>query len=264
MIRVLITGANGQLGTSIHHQATAFPDLQITYTDKTELNITNRESLSDYFSKQEFDYCINCAAYTRVEDAERNPDIAFAVNAEGVKYLAQNCKTNGIVLFHISTDYVFDGKKKEGYLPSDLPNPLNIYGESKLKGEQYIQEILKEYLIIRTSWLYSEYGDNFYNTILRKAREGKNLRVTDAQIGCPTNANNLAMHILQLINNSAWKPGIIHFTDKIPMSWFDFAVLITKSHKLDKDIKVVRDRNYRSFAQRPEYSILLEEKSGNE
>ncbi|QBA65395.1 dTDP-4-dehydrorhamnose reductase [Muriicola soli] len=258
MIRVVVTGAKGQLGTSIQHRAAAYPDLHFHYTDKTQLDITDPRSIRNFFSKNDFEYCINCAAYTQVEEAERNPDMALLVNAEGVKNLALACKRDGIVLFHISTDYVFDGKKEKGYLPSDSPNPINKYGQSKLKGEQYIEEILKNYLIIRTSWLYSEHGKNFYNTILEKARKGEDLKVTDAQVGCPTNAGNLAEFILSLITNRNWKPGIIHFTDGKPMSWFDFAVSIVKSHNLDQEIEIVRDRNYRSFAQRPEYSILLE------
>ncbi|MEY8020366.1 dTDP-4-dehydrorhamnose reductase [Muriicola sp. SD30] len=257
MIRVLVTGADGQLGTCIQHQASAYPDVKMYYTNRTELDISNSESLSTYFSRHSFDYCINCAAYTRVDDAEKDPEKAFSVNAEGVKNLAQACKLKGVILIHISTDYVFDGKKKEGYLPSDTPNPINEYGRSKLKGEQYIQVILKDYLIIRTSWLYSEYGTNFYRTILEKARQGHDLRVTDAQIGCPTNANNLAVFILDLINSSEIRYGVIHFTDKKAMTWYEFAKMILKENELDSKVKVVRDKNYSTFARRPKYSILI-------
>ncbi len=158
-----------------------------------------RENVYGLFSKNPYDFCINCAAYTNVEQAEKTPEIAYSVNAEGVKNLAMACKVNGVKLIHISTDYVFDGEKKEGYYPEDIPNPINEYGKSKLKGEQYIQEILNEYMIIRTSWLYSEYGHNFYKSILKKAQKGETLYVTDDQVGCPTDANNLASYILEFL-----------------------------------------------------------------
>ncbi len=173
MIRVLVTGADGQLGKCIQEIASSYSQLKIDFADKNELDIVLREDVYSFFSKNSYDFCINCAAYTNVEQAEKTPEIAYSVNAEGVKNLALACKDNGVKLIHISTDYVFDGEKKEGYYPTDIPNPINEYGKSKLKGEQYIQEILNEYIIIRTSWLYSNYGHNFYKSILEKARKGE-------------------------------------------------------------------------------------------
>ena len=264
MKRVLVTGAGGQLGVSITKLANEFPELELTFASKSEVDLTNPESISRSFSSANFDYCVNCAAYTQVENAERFPEKAFAVNAEGVRNLADICRKKNVKLFHISTDYVFDGEKKTGYHPGDQPNPINEYGKSKLKGEEYIKQLLDEFLIIRTSWLYSESGTNFYTTILQKARQGETLRVTDSQVGCPTNAKNLARLILTLIKTGNWTPGIIHFTDKIPMTWYDFAVGILKSNNLEDSVEIVRDRNYRSFARRPSYSILLEVKPGKE
>ncbi|MEP0212052.1 MAG: sugar nucleotide-binding protein, partial [Cellulophaga sp.] len=158
---------------------------------------------------------------------------------------------------HISTDYVFDGEKGSPYTISDSTNPINEYGKSKLKGEQYIKEILEEYFIIRTSWLYSEFGHNFYKTILNKAKEGENLSVIDTEIGCPTDANNLADYILNIIGSDEKDFGIKHFTDEIPMTWFDFAAEILKNNQLDKTTKLVRANNYRSFAKRPKNSTLF-------
>ncbi len=233
MIRVLVTGAEGQLGKCIQDIATSYSQFKFDFVNKNELNIAAREDVYSFFSKNSYDFCINCAAYTNVEQAEKTPEIAYSVNAEGVKNLALACKENSVKLIHISTDYVFDGENDQGYLPSDKPNPINEYGRSKLKGEQYIQEILNEYMIIRTSWLYSEYGHNFYKSILKKAGEGETLHVTDDQIGCPTNANNLASYILDCLKRDPWVTGIEHFTDKKAMTWYDFAVSILKKHNVN-------------------------------
>jgi dTDP-4-dehydrorhamnose reductase len=258
MIRVLVTGAEGQLGKCLQKIAPNHSTIQFLFKNKSELDITKIESINKIFENEKFDFCINCAAYTNVEQAEKTPEMAFSINAEGAKNVAKACKENGVKLIHISTDYVFDGEKKEGYHPNDIPNPINEYGMSKLKGEQNIQEILNEYLIIRTSWLYSEYGHNFYKSILEKAGEGETLYVTDDQIGCPTNANNLASYILDCLKRDPWVKGIEHFTDNKAMTWFDFAVSILKKHNVYSPKKIVRDKNYRSFAKRPATSILIQ------
>ena len=257
MIRVLVTGAEGQLGKCFQKIAPNHSNIQFLFKNKSELDITKIESINKVFENEKFDFCINCAAYTNVEQAEKTPEICYSVNAEGVKNLAMVCKVNGVKLIHISTDYVFDGKKPEGYLPSDQTNPINQYGRSKLKGELYVKELMQNYLIIRTSWLYSEYGHNFYKSILEKAQKGETLYVTDDQIGCPTDANHLASYVLNCLQKEHWITGIEHFTDKKAMTWFDFAVSILKKHDLDGHVRIVKDKNYRSFAERPKNSILL-------
>jgi len=257
MIKVLVTGAEGQLGKCIQELASSYSQLMIHFVDKRELDIVVREDVDSFFSRNPYDYCINCAAYTNVDKAEKTPQLAYAVNATGVENLALACLENGVKLIHISTDYVFDGQKPQGYLPLDKPNPINEYGRSKWEGEKYIQKILKDYLIIRTSWLYSEHGHNFYKSILEKATKGDTLYVTDSQVGCPTNANHLASYVLDCILREPWISGIEHFTDKKPMTWFDFAVSILKKHDLDQDVRIVRDKNYRSFAKRPKNSVLI-------
>lgn len=255
MKRILVTGANGQLGKCIQKIAKDYKDLEFLFFDSGELNITNDDQIQAVFSKNEYQYCINCAAYTNVEQAEKTPEIAFAVNADGVAFIAEACKENNAMLIHISTDYVFDGEKEEPYNTTDIPNPINEYGKSKLKGEEYIQEIMDVYFIVRTSWLYSEFGNNFYKTILKKAKE--TLYVTDEQTGCPTDANNLAKFIVNnLILDEKPAYGIYHFTDDIPMTWYDFAKEILKKNKLDTTSRVVKDNNYRSFVKRPKYSVL--------
>lgn len=191
---VLVTGASGQLGKTIHE---LFSEnnigLDFTFVIKQELDITRRENLISFFNQNMFDYCINCAAYTNVEQAEITPESAYKINAEGVKNLAEACKETNTILIHISTDYVFDGEKKEPYTADDVTNPINEYGKSKLQGEIYIKDILSNYFIVRTSWLYSKkYGNNFYRTIINKAKTEKQLSITTEQIGCPTDVVNLS------------------------------------------------------------------------
>tara|TARA_R110002020_G_scaffold12422_25_gene45620 strand:- start:431 stop:1201 length:771 start_codon:yes stop_codon:yes gene_type:complete len=252
---VLITGANGQLGQCLQKIAPLYKDLKFTFKNSKDLDITDSLSIKKIFASGDFHFCINCAAYTNVEQAEKKPDIAYRVNAEGVKNLANVCKSYNTTLIHISTDYVFDGEKDAPYTVKDVPNPINEYGKSKLLGEKHIQEIMDNYCIIRTSWLYSEFGKNFYKTILKKAKAGENLSVTDEQLGCPTNANNLALHIVEkLIQNNNF--GIEHFTDGYFCTWFGFAKKILIEHKLQNMVQLRRDRNYRTFARRPVNSVL--------
>jgi dTDP-4-dehydrorhamnose reductase len=257
MKRVLVTGANGQLGLSIQDIANNYPDIEINFKDRSELDITNNEQVNKVFGSGKFNYCINCAAYTNVEQAERTPEVAFMVNAKGVKILATACKEHNVILIHISTDYVFDGNKGEPYTIEDLPNPINAYGQSKLEGENYVQEILSQYYIIRTSWLYHKiHGRNFYKTILEKAKEDKTIKVTDDQVGCPTNAANLAQFLIDLISLKEPSFGVFHYTDGEAMTWYDFSKKIIEENNLRDLATVVRDNNYRSFAKRPKKSIL--------
>ncbi|TDS18642.1 dTDP-4-dehydrorhamnose reductase [Maribacter caenipelagi] len=255
MKKVLVTGANGQLGQCLQKTAPLYKNLEFAFKNSKELDITDVLSIKKTFDLVDFDYCINCAAYTDVEQAEKTPDIAFKVNAEGVKNLALACKKRKVGLIHISTDYVFDGEKNEPYTTDDIPNPINEYGRSKLMGEKYIQESMVDYIIIRTSWLYSEFGKNFYTTILEKAKAGENLAVTDNQIGCPTNANNLALIIVEkLAQNNNF--GIENFTDGYSCTWFDFAKKILLENNLTNKVQLEKVKNYRTFATRPKYSVL--------
>lgn len=256
MMRVLVTGADGQLGKCIQKISDNHSNLKFEFHNSKALDITNSEKTSSIFSKGNYDYCINCAAYTNVEQAEKTPEPAYAVNAQGVLNLAQICAEEKVVLIHISTDYVFDGSKQTGYFPNDVTNPINEYGKTKLQGEDHIQELLKKFFIVRTSWLYSEFGKNFYTTILSKAQAGDDLKITDEQTGCPTNANNLAAYILKLIDDKATNYGIHHFTDGEAMTWYDFAERILKENNLKDKVKLDRAKNYRTFASRPQNSIL--------
>ncbi|MBQ0735333.1 dTDP-4-dehydrorhamnose reductase [Aquimarina celericrescens] len=254
--KVLITGSSGQLGQCLKKIEKDYPAFDIYFTDSKTLDITQKDQLNNLLSEIKFDYIINCAAYTNVEQAEKEPERAFMVNAQGVKNIAEICKDHHVVLIHISTDYVFDGKKKTPYTEEDIPNPINVYGKSKLEGEKYIQEILENYFIIRTSWLYSEFGHNFFKTIQKKSKTEKELTITTSETGTPTNANNLARFIFDLVGLRTSKYGIYHYGNQGEATWYDFArEILSVLGKLDT-IKLKKTDNYPTFAQRPKFSIL--------
>ncbi|WP_340201022.1 dTDP-4-dehydrorhamnose reductase [Ascidiimonas sp. W6] len=253
--QILVTGSDGQLGKSLQDIASDFSSYDFIFTTKKELDITDKDEVTSFLRGHKIAYCINCAAYTKVDQAEQEPEKALEINAEAVNNLAQLCKRFEIVLIHISTDYVFDGTKKTPYTVQDSANPINVYGKSKLLGESYIQEQMQRYFIIRTSWLYhKKHGNNFYKTILRKAQNAEDLKVTSAQIGCPTNAGNLAKFIMTLILENK-NFGIYHFSDKEPMTWYQFAERILKEHKLQDTIHLTK-QEFKTLAPRPAYSVL--------
>lgn len=253
--RILVTGSNGQLGKSLQDIVKDFPNYSFIFKTKEELDITNALEVENVLQQHQINYCINCAAYTKVDQAEQEPEKAFEINAESVKNLAAICNKLKVILIHISTDYVFDGTKKTPYTITDATNPINMYGMSKLKGEGYIQEQLAQHYIIRTSWLYhKKYGKNFYKTILQKAKNGEALQVTHSQTGCPTNAVNLAGFIMKLIEENAGF-GIFHFCDAVPMTWYDFAKIIVKENGLQANTAITK-KEYPTIAKRPAYSVL--------
>lgn len=256
MTKVLVTGANGQLGKSIQKIASNFQELKFVFKDSREMDITDIYAIEKALTGGEYQYCINCAAYTNVEKAEIEPDQAFLVNAESVGNLAKVCLKNGVILIHISTDYVFDGEKAAPYTVRDQPNPINIYGASKLKGEHLVRENLTSYFIIRTSWLYSEFGKNFYKTVLQKIAAKVGMKVTDEQTGCPTHAGNLAKFILNLIYSGSTKYGLHHFTDGKAMTWYDFANEILENLDKGDTIHLEKAKNYHTLAKRPKNSVL--------
>ena len=255
-MKILITGAKGQLGKCIKDAAANYPEFDFLFASRELLNIESEKSISNIFENNRFDYCINTAAYTNVEKAESDQETVFLTNAEGVKHLASHCKRNNTTLIQISTDYVFDGKKGSPYSEEDSTNSLNIYGASKLKGEQYVQEICQAYYILRTSWLYSQYGQNFYDTVLRFAKEGKLLTVTTEQPGTPTNANDLAEAILTIIRINSKNYGIYNFSNQGEATWYDFAKeILIQTNQLTKS-NLAKTDYYRTFAARPSYSVL--------
>lgn len=257
MIKVLVTGAGGQLAMALKDLVHARGlDGYVFYT-RDQFDIANPQQVKEILTP-EIDYCINCAAYTDVEGAEAEPEAAMRINATAVGLLAERCRECHIVLIHISTDYVFDGTKVGPYTSHDTPNPINAYGRSKLAGETLVSRILKRFFIIRTSWLYSGYGKNFYTTILNRARKGEDLFVTDAQRGCPTHARDLAGYIADLIGSASQSYGVHHFAGNTAMTWFDFARKILADNGLEGRVKVIRNNKSRSFAaRRPVNSVLM-------
>ena len=231
MTRVLVTGANGQFGLALQ-EAAKDSNLDLVFMDKSALDITNAEEVNKVFVTQSFAICINAAAYTDVDGAETNKALAFEINETAVETLAKVCKQHGCWLIHISTDYVFDGTLDRPYTPSDTPNPLNAYGASKLAGEQAIETVGGTYSIIRTSWLYSRYGNNFYTKLQAQLDAGKTLQVTSDQEGCPTAVEDLAAHLLNGIANQQLAKGVSHYCGGEVMTWLDLARRLFPNQKV--------------------------------
>jgi len=254
--KILVTGSEGQLGQTIKELYSKDSGFIIKFVSKADLDITNKESIEAIFNKYSFDYCINCAAYTNVEQAEEQIDLAFSINAEGVKYLAEACKAHKVTLIHISTDYVFNGKKQIPYTEEDKTNPINAYGKTKLAGEKYIQEIQPNYFIIRTSWLYSIYGHNFLKSIINKIQNNDTLRIITSQKGTPTSCTDLSEFIFKLIKTRNSNFGTYHFSAKGETTWYGFALQIC-SHFKDYNCKnILPIEIFKSKATRPNYSVL--------
>lgn len=254
MKKVLVTGASGQLGQCIKHLSARYQECEFTFTTSEDLDLTLFGVVSAYLRKHTFDYCINCAAYTQVEQAEKEQELAYLINAEAVKNLAENCAENDCTLIHISTDYVFDGKKGKPYVEEDETAPLNVYGASKLLGEEYIRRHVPQHFIFRTAWLYSDKGQNFFNTIRRKAEAGEEMQITTSQKGTPTNAYDLAGFILELIASGSTKYGVYHYTNLGEATWYDFAAEILRL--MNSSTPLEKSEEYETIATRPSYSVL--------
>ncbi len=257
MNKILVTGANGQLGSEIRELAKDSEN-RYFFTDAKELDITDIKALESFIDKNEIDTIINCAAYTAVDKAESDIERADMVNHKAVMYMAKVSKDRGIKFIHVSTDYVFDGKNYKPYVEDDKPNPQSVYGKTKLDGEKALFEISpKNSIIIRTSWVYSSYGNNFVKTMLKLGKERDELGVIYDQIGTPTYARDLAKAILQIIpkiQNSKLK--IYHYSNEGVLSWYDFAKEIMKMAKLECKINPLESFEYPTPAPRPYFSIL--------
>ena len=257
MKRIFVTGANGQLGTTLKQQSLGSEN-QWVFCGRNEIDITKTHSIASFLENQSFDFCINCAAYTNVEGAEKEIDAAHVLNVEAVKNLVVVCNEKQITLLHISSDYVFDGTKKAPYVETDQTSPLNQYGKTKLLGEQYIQQNAAAFYIIRTSWLYSKtLGANFYSAIINKAKKGGPLTVVNDQVGTPTDVAHLAEFLLNMIKKEP-KHGLYHFSDEQIMTWYDLAVSIVKEHQFE--VSVAPKTKLGGGAARPIYSPLFSNK----
>ncbi|NQY29014.1 MAG: dTDP-4-dehydrorhamnose reductase [Flavobacteriaceae bacterium] len=256
MNKVLVTGANGQLGLCLQEISKLHPTIQFVFSSSKELDITNKESVKSAFETSNYKYCINCAAYTNVDLAESDFEKAEKVNVIAVKSLAEACKNNNTKLIHVSTDFVFDGKSYIPYTENDETNPLSVYGKTKLDGEKKIQDTLKEFFILRTSWLYSEYANNFMKTMLRLGSERSELAVISDQIGSPTYAKDLARVIVEIIESDSNKYGVYHYSNEGVASWYDFANAIFDLSNTKIIINAIPTTAYPTSAERPHYSVL--------
>jgi len=259
---VLVTGANGQLGREIKSLTSKNDSIfRFIFTDVAELDITNVAQISDFVRQNDIKYIINCAAYTAVDKAEIDIETADLINAIGAENLARVSAENNCYLIHISTDYVFDGTSNTSYT-EDMPvNPLSAYGKSKLKGEKGVQKYDKQAIIIRTSWLYSEFGDNFVKTMLRLMNEKESLNIISDQHGTPTYAADLAETIISILNfseSNEWQSGIYHFSNQGETTWFGFAEKIKELAKIKRCIlHPISTKEYGgSTVNRPMYSVM--------
>lgn len=253
---VLVTGANGQLGQSLQHIAGAYPNLRFVFCSSSDLDITNKTNCESVFKHYQPQFCINAAAYTAVDKAESEPEKAHLINVIGAQNLAETCKEHNTVLLHVSTDFVFDGSNHKPYTENDRPNPTGVYGQTKLEGELAVQAIWEKHFVIRTSWVYSQFGNNFMKTMLRLASERDTLSVVNDQIGTPTNAVDLAKALVTIILSEKEAYGIYHFSNEGQCSWYEFAKEIFRVNNIVIDLKQIPTSAYPTPAKRPEYSVL--------
>lgn len=260
-MKILVTGAYGQLGNEIKEQTTRFPDWEFLFTDVDTLDITNEENVQSFFDENHPDFILNCAAYTAVDKAESDYENAEKINALAPQILAKQAKFTGARIIHVSTDYVFDGTACKPYSETDSVNPQSVYGSTKLKGEQNCCAENPNSLIIRTSWLYSSFGNNFVKTMLRRGKEHGQLNVVYDQIGTPTYAADLAEAMLSIIQLSEkdperFIPGIYHYSNEGVSSWYDFAQSIFEIAGVTCNVFPVISAEFPTPAKRPHYSVL--------
>ncbi len=257
-MKILVTGAGGQLGQTFKaiSELPETGDLQFAFREARELDITDPEAVHREFSEGQYAYCINCAAFTHVDRAEDKRKEAHNINVNGVRYLAQACKENHAVLIHISTDFVFDGFLNTPYKESDLARPIGFYGDTKYKGERAVVQNLEEYFIVRTSWLYSEFGSNFMKTMIRLGQEKPRLSVVYDQVGTPTYAYDLAAAIVHIIQAHSIEYGIYHYSNEGVASWYDFARAIFNDYGIETDLSPILSEEYPTAAERPKYSVM--------
>jgi dTDP-4-dehydrorhamnose reductase len=258
---ILVTGANGQLGSELRLLSDVATDFDFTFVTRDELDLGDSVAIQSWFGDNFYDVIINCAAYTAVDKAEAEPDLARAINARAIATLAGIAKAKKSALIHVSTDYVFDGKYFKPYVESDPTNPQGIYGLTKREGEQALLAINPaKSIIIRTSWVYSSFGSNFVKTMLRLGREREELGVIYDQVGSPTSARDLAVAILAIIRHpkldTLTATEIVHFSNEGVCSWYDFAKAIFEYSAINCRVKPIETKDYPTPATRPHYSLL--------
>jgi dTDP-4-dehydrorhamnose reductase len=258
MINILITGSNGQLGQTFRKLSALFGQFTFTFADIEDIDLTDDQQVKHHFSQNHYKYIINCAAYTSVDQAEKEPEIAYRINSEVPERLGNLCMNQPSCLIHLSTDYIYNGSDSTPHLEEDIPLPASVYGQSKLEGEKALWQNPKA-IVIRTSWLYSEYGKNFVKTMMRLFREKEEVGVVFDQVGNPTYAEDLARAILHIITYSEeveFRPGIYNYSNEGVCSWFDLAHEIMTSTNSKCRVNPIRTKDFSSVAQRPEYSVM--------
>jgi len=255
--KILVTGSNGQLGSDIRELATQYPGFDFLFTDRETLSITDEAAINTFFNEKQPDFCINCAAYTAVDKAEDAAefDKVKALNADAVGYLAKACATHHTKLIQVSTDYVFDGTGTEPYKETDTTQPVSVYGNTKLRGEELAAEHTNA-VIVRTAWVYSTFGKNFVKTMMRLMAEKPQISVVSDQYGTPTYAADLAAAIMHIISSGKWEPGIYHYTNEGRINWHEFALAIRDIMQSQCEVKAIPTIQYPTPAKRPAWSVL--------
>ena len=268
---ILVTGANGQLGKSIKSLVEQEKkNHSFVFVTRDQLDLSSPSNIKNYFETHKFDLIINCAAYTAVDRAENYPEEVDMINHIAVRKIAEIAKSDNIKLIHISTDFVFDGLKQKPYFESDASSPLNVYGKTKLEGENAILSIMKfNAIIIRTSWVYSEYGNNFVSTIIKLAQKNNNLNIVSDQMGTPTYAGDLGQAILNIIKNDKFNEAnraseIYHYSNEGECSWYDFATEVINISGDKCTLNPINSEDYPTAARRPRNTIMSKEKISNE
>lgn len=263
---ILVTGSNGQLGESFKSIAQAYPQYQFFFSHRKELDLSNPAKITDFFQQHQFDLMINCAAYTAVDKAESEPELAEQLNHLAVKQLAEIAKQKNTKLIHISTDYVFNGLNYKPYTEAVGVEPQGVYGLTKLKGEKAVlKELDNNAIIIRTSWVYSEFAHNFVKTMLKLGQERDELNVIFDQVGTPTYAHDLASTIMTIVqskvfNQTQFKSELYHYSNEGVCSWYDFAKAIFETENIQCKISAIETKDYPTPAKRPHYSLLNKSK----
>lgn len=260
MKKILVTGATGQLGSELSVLAPAFPQYEWIFADRTKVTLDNLELLHSQLETINPDIIFNGGAYTAVDKAESEKDLAFKVNHLAVELIAKYAKANSAKLIHISTDYVFDGASSIALNEEAETSPINVYGESKLAGEIACLKENPESIIIRTSWVYSTFGNNFVKTMQRLMQERDEINVVNDQIGSPTYAADLAQAMIDIIGSAKWIPGIYNYSNEGEISWYKFALSIKKLGGYNCKVVGIPSSSYPTPAKRPSYSLLNKEK----
>lgn len=254
---ILVTGANGQLGRELQLLAGAYPTYNFVFADRQQLSIEDPQQVQGFFETHQPRWCINCAAYTAVDKAETEKEAAFRINGDAPGYLATACRLNGARFIHLSTDYVFDGNSATPLKENDPTGPINTYGASKLEGEHKAMEYHPDgTVIIRTAWVYSEFGNNFVKTMIRLMKERPAINVVDDQIGSPTYAADLAAAILLILTSPRFVPGIYHYSNEGRISWYQFALAIRGHIGSTCNVNPIPSTQFPTPARRPHYSLL--------